>query len=88
MSVPGRFRTIRRRPLLAITLAILGAASSVGGCRRNQEMADQAEMPDTMEVMRAIEDPTARDSMLDTLPGGEMVRGDSAAEMRLLKDKM
>ncbi|HSR40903.1 MAG TPA: hypothetical protein VLL48_01995 [Longimicrobiales bacterium] len=51
-------------------------------------MADRAEMPDTMQVMRAIEDPMARDSMLDTLPGGEMVRGDSAAEMRLLKDKM
>lgn len=79
---------MRRRPLLAITLALVGAASFVGGCRRNQDMADRAEMPDTMQVMRAIEDPTARDSMLDTLPGGEMVRGDSAAEMRLLKDKM
>lgn len=79
---------IRRRPVLAITLTVLGAATAVGGCRKDQEMADKVEMPDTMQVMRAIEDPMARDSMLDTLPGGEMVRGDSAAEMRLLKDKM
>jgi hypothetical protein len=28
------------------------------------------------------------DSMLDTIPGGEMARGDSVAAARLLKKKM
>lgn len=51
-------------------------------------MADRVEMPDSMPVMRAMEDAEVRDSMLDTMPGGEMARGDSAAEMRLLKEKM
>ena len=37
-------------------------------------MPEQVEMPDTMEVMRAIQDPAARDAMLDTMPGGEMAR--------------
>jgi hypothetical protein len=35
-----------------------------------------------------MREPTASDSMLDTIPGGEMARGDSAASMRLLKRKM
>lgn len=51
-------------------------------------MAEEVEMPDTMPVVRAMHDAEARDSMLDTIPGGEMVRGDSAASMELLKDKM
>ena len=29
---------------------------------------EQVEMPDTMEVMRAMQDPAARDAMLDTMP--------------------
>ena len=37
-------------------------------------MPEQLEMPDTMEVMRAMQDPAARDAMLDTMPGGEMAR--------------
>ena len=37
-------------------------------------MPEQVEMPDTMEVMRAMQDPAARDAMLDTMPGGEMAR--------------
>ncbi len=51
-------------------------------------MAEQVEMPDTMPVVRAMEDAAARDSMLDTIPGGEMARGDSASAMRLLKKTM
>jgi hypothetical protein len=51
-------------------------------------MPDSVEMPDTMEVKRALEDPSARDAMLDTMPGGEMARGDTAASHRLLRDKM
>ncbi len=50
-------------------------------------MPEQVEMPDTMEVMRAMRDPAARDALLDTMPGGEMARGDAAAEMRLLDRK-
>lgn len=45
-------------------------------------------MSDSMPVARAMHDAKARDSMLDTMPGGEMVRGDSAAAARLLKKKM
>jgi len=45
-------------------------------------------MKDSMPVVRAMHDTAARDSMLDTMPGGKMVRGDSAASMKLLKKKM
>ena len=64
------------------------ALALLAGCGSERPMADRVEMPDSMPVMRAMEDDEARDSMLDTMPGGEMVRGDSAAEMQLLKDKM
>ncbi len=50
-------------------------------------MTEQVEMPDTMKVMRAMHDAAPRDAMLDTMSGGEMARGDSAAEMRLLDRK-
>ncbi len=66
--------------------AILAVAPA--GCDHEQDMPERMEMPDTMPVMRALENPSARDSMLDSMPGGEMVRGDSAAAMRLLKKKM
>jgi len=68
--------------LLLLTL-IHGA-----GCRKQREMADRVEMPDTMPIVRAMHDGVARDSMLDTIPGGEMARGDSAAAMNMLKKKM
>lgn len=64
------------------------ALALLAGCGSERPMADRVEMPDSMPVARAMEDAAARDSMLDTMPGGEMVRGDSAAEMRLLKEKM
>ena len=51
-------------------------------------MADTVEMPDSMPIVRAMHRAPALDSMLDTMPGGEMVRGDSAAAMRLLQDKI
>jgi hypothetical protein len=51
-------------------------------------MPERTEMPDSRPVVRAMHQPAARDSMLDTLPGGEMARGDSAAAMKLLKKKM
>jgi len=70
-------------PILGILGVVLAA-----GCRKQREMADHVEMPDTMPVVRAMHDPGARDSMLDTIPGGEMARGDSAAAMNMLKKKM
>ncbi len=76
---------VRRR--LAIALA-LGTALALAACRRERDMPEHVEMPDTMPVIRAMHDAAARDSMLDTMPGGEMARGDSAAAMRLLKRKM
>lgn len=58
------------------------------GCGQERDMPERAEMPDSMPLMRAMHQPDVRDSMLDTIPGGEMARGDSAAAMRLLKKKM
>jgi hypothetical protein len=51
-------------------------------------MPETMEVQDSMPVIRALQSEGARDSMLDTMPGGEMVRGDSAAATRLLKEKM
>jgi hypothetical protein len=70
--------------------AVLGvlALATLGACRHQRDMAEHVEMKDSMPVMRAMHSGTARDSMLDTMPGGRMVRGDSAATMKLLKKKM
>ena len=65
----------------------LGIVLMLAACGREGDMPEHVEMPDTMQVMRAMHDAAARDSMLDTMPGGEMARGDSAAEMRLLDRK-
>ena len=67
---------------------IVFAGLAVTACGHQRDMADRAEMKDSMPVMRAMHDSTARDSMLDSMPGGKMVRGDSAATMKLLKKKM
>lgn len=74
------WRRVKNRLGLCIVLVL-------AACGREGEMAEQVEMPDTMEVIRAMHDAAARDSMLDSMPGGEMARGDSAAEMRLLERK-
>jgi hypothetical protein len=83
---------MRRRPTSRISVFGVVLALSLPwqlqACDRERDMPDRAEMPDSMPVMRALEDPAAADSMLDTLPGGEMVRGDSSAAARLLRDKM
>ena len=75
-----------RRGLSALVAVgvLLGAA---GGCRREQDMPERMEMPDSMPVVNAMHDEAMRDSMLDVMPGGEMARGDSAAAMRLLDAK-
>jgi hypothetical protein len=78
-----------RLPRGAASLALVGAMTAAStSCGSERDMPDSVEMPDTMEVKRALEDPAAGDAMLDTMPGGEMVRGDSAAARRLLRDKM
>ncbi len=74
------------RRLISIVLAF--AVLWIAGCKKEREMAESMEMPDTMVVKRAMEDAAARDALLDTMPGGEMARGDSTAEMKLLKKKM
>jgi len=71
------------RAAAAIVVALL-----LPTCRRERDMPERVEIADTMPVRRAMENAAARDSMLDTMPGGEMVRGDSAAAMGLLKEKM
>lgn len=79
-----RRRVRRGLAIVAAVVVVAGAA----GCGRDRPMASQNELEDSMPVSKAMHDAKARDSMLDTMPGGEMVRGDSAAAMRLLKQKM
>ena len=69
-------------------LALALAAMAILACRKEREMADTLELPDSMEVERAMNDAAARDALLDSMPGGEMARGDSTSEMELLKKKM
>lgn len=65
----------------------LGLAALLGiGCRENRPMADRVEMP-RMDSGGLI-DTRKLDSLLDTMPGGEMVRGNDSATRRLLKRKM
>lgn len=59
----------------------------VEACDRESDMPERLEMPDTMSVLRAMEDEVLRDSLMDVMPGGEMARGDSAAVMNLLGRK-
>ena len=77
---------VRRRvtPLhLVIALAVLVLA-----CTEEKDMPETVEMSDSMPILRALESADARDSMLDTIPGGEMARGDTTASQRLLLDKV
>jgi hypothetical protein len=48
-------------------------------------MADKADMA-AMDST-AMMSPARTDSMLDTMPGGEMVRGNDSAVIKLLKKK-
>jgi hypothetical protein len=66
----------------------VAAVAMLAGCGREGAMPDRVELADTMAVHHAMEDAAPRDSMLDTIPGGEMARGDTGSEMRLLKKKM
>ena len=68
-------------------IGVIALASLLVACGRARDMPEKVEMADSMPVMRAMKDMKAADSMLDTMPGGEMARGDSAAAMKLLKKK-
>ena len=70
---------VRRRLIFLLLLAALA-------CRENRPTADRTVMPPADSTM--IRDPMKADSMLDTMPGGEMVRGNDSATMRLIKKKM
>jgi len=70
-----------RRTLTCIPLVGLALA----GCVSDQDMPERLEIPDTMTVIRAMEDERVRDSLMDVMPGGEMARGDSAATTELLE---
>jgi hypothetical protein len=63
---------------------VLGLAALA--CRENRPMADRFERP--LADSGVMPDPMKADSLLDTMPGGEMVRGNDSAAMRLLKKKM
>jgi len=73
-----------RRSLILVPLAALVLAAA---CSAERDMPERLEIPDTMDVMRAMEDAAMRDSLMDVMPGGEMARGDSAAAMELLERK-
>lgn len=49
-------------------------------------MADKVEMPQPDSAI--MKNAAKADSMLDTMPGGEMVRGNDSAAHKLLKKKM
>ena len=66
-------------------LVLAAAVIGIAGCRENRPMADRVEMPVMDSAVAA--DPMKADSMLDTMPGGEMVRGNDSAAVRLLRKK-
>ena len=77
---------MRKRSGTLLAAAVLWSAGCGSGTER--DAAERMDMPDSMPVMRAMENDSMMDEMLDTMPGGEMARGDTAASMKLLKKKM
>ena len=71
------------RPPVSLMVLVLTAAA----CGRTKDMPERVDVHDTMPVMKAMRDMNAADSMLDTMPGGEMARGDSTSAMKLLQKK-
>jgi hypothetical protein len=76
--------TDSHRVRAALFLALM---TGLPACGRTRDMPERVELGDSMPVVKAMKDMRAADSMLDTMPGGEMARGDSAAAMKLLKKK-
>ena len=75
------------RRTLHVLVMVIACVAPVS-CGRERPMPDMVEIRDSMPVVRAMHDAAARDAMLDTVPGGEMARGDSAAAMTLLRSKL
>ncbi len=65
-------------------LALVGLLALA--CRENRPTADRMNAPPADSAM--LTEPMRADSMLDTMPAGEMVRGSPAAAARLLKTKL
>ena len=55
-------------------------------CRENRNMTDRTVMPPADSAM--IKNPMKADSMLDTMPSGEMARGNDSATKRLIRKKL
>lgn len=70
---------VRRGVIVVLALAALA-------CRENRPTADRTVTPPADSAM--MHDPLKADSMLDTMPGGEMARGNDSAAMRLIRKKM
>jgi hypothetical protein len=66
---------------------LLAAVSLLVACGTERATPGQTETPDSLAVIRALTDERVRDSLMDVMPGGAMVRGDSAATRRLLERK-
>jgi len=62
------------------------AAVVVAGCGHTRPMADKVEMPRVDSTV--LTNRARMDSMLDTMPGGLMVKGNDSAAHRLIKKKM
>lgn len=78
----------RRLTLPAVSCVVFAGALAAAACGRERDTAEHVELRDSMPVVRAMTDSAKRDSMLDTMPGGEMVRGNEKAAKSLLKKKM
>lgn len=80
-----------RLAVTGLTRVLVVGSTLVGitllGCDKEREMPDDLTMPDSMPVIHAMQEEGTRSALLDTMPGGEMARGDSVAEMKLLKKK-
>ncbi|MGH7646110.1 MAG: hypothetical protein ACREMR_11060 [Gemmatimonadales bacterium] len=64
---------------------LLLACGAALGCGRDRPMADMVEMPHADSTM--LGDRAKLDSMLDTMPGGEMARGSDSAASKLMRKK-
>ena len=72
----------------ATAVGLVALLTAFAACERDRDMAPSADMPDTSVLRDALREPAARDALMDTMPGGEMARGDSLAESELLEEKM
>ena len=65
---------------------VVALALLVAACRHNRPMANKVEVQHMDSTV--LTNSARMDSMLDTMPGGAMVKGNDSAAHRLLKKKM